>query len=194
MKIRRSFYLFAVLSCLLLTLFAQERADKNDEQILQLVLTNVLHHPQLNRPRNLSIDNPRLVLRPDVPRGLRIDVNQIRFDTGKELHDEEASHLIARNQDDQRIAKNVFQSLVFSTEIVVTNTMLTEGSFNELGKKVPNSLVWIRVWLPGYSNDRQSALVHGRLGPSSHGGDFTARVRKKKDGWEVVWISLVYRI
>ena len=62
----------------------------------------------------------------------------------------------------------------------------------EFTKKYPDVKAAVMIWLPGYSEDGQFALIRFRVRPTDHGNIGTALLKRDGGAWKVLWRSIVH--
>ncbi|MCW3096805.1 MAG: hypothetical protein JWL77_2423 [Chthonomonadaceae bacterium] len=58
----------------------------------------------------------------------------------------------------------------------------------------PEAKGFISAWLPGYSKDRKTAVLHFMVGPGAHGGFGTYLLIHSGGQWKIKWSALRYSL
>jgi hypothetical protein len=128
---------------------------------------------------------------------------QIHFDLGTNSIPPDAEDnlrkrngLNVENPGDYETVTALFGNVKFSPEIVITNLhnwriapQILNSGFN---KTFPKARGWLKVYLPGYSNDGNLAVVRAMVGPWAHAASLTALMEKRHIGWVVKWYKIAY--
>jgi hypothetical protein len=64
-----------------------------------------------------------------------------------------------------------------------------ESEFKEV---FPDARGYVETYLPGYSSDRQTALIAFRFGPTAHDAVGYYLLKNVEGRWEIIWRSLSY--
>jgi hypothetical protein len=87
-------------------------------------------------------------------------------------------------------------SCMFSARglIVADLTEIFKSDYTDeaLEWKYPDAIAYVRVWLPGYSEDGRTAVVRFMFGPEPHGATGSYMLVKEGDGWKVKWRFFLY--
>lgn len=165
-----------------------ELADM-DQQVLQIVLTNLINHPKLQRPRNRTIDNPRIILTADTPDTEPPADDQVLSDIEVPLPREELDNMRQRASTQKPLLP--FENFRFPLPIIVVRPPFDRSRIS-MEQRFPDAIAYFHPWLPGYSSDRKRVVVRGYLGPSAHGGAATALLQQDGQHWKLIWIKIVY--
>jgi hypothetical protein len=79
-----------------------------------------------------------------------------------------------------------------SPKILVRDLSGLMGEFDEFSGKYADARGYVEAWLPGYSKDRQTAVLRAWFGPTAHGATVTYLLAKKKGKWTVVWRKVAH--
>lgn len=104
-------------------------------------------------------------------------------------------NLVSRNAE-----KTSLRGLPFGKGVIVEDPNnfrpLHFGFQDQVQKKYPHikRSCYVYLWLPGYSNDRKTAVVRFRFGPNAHGAAATYLLRNDNGLWIVASYDLAYFI
>jgi hypothetical protein len=91
------------------------------------------------------------------------------------------------------------RGLSFGKQVLVEKVgdNLGRGGFdfvNQMQKRFPHiqRSCYVRLWLPGYSNDRKTAVIRFSYGPSAHGAAATYVLKNRNGEWIVTKFNLFY--
>jgi hypothetical protein len=57
-------------------------------------------------------------------------------------------------------------------------------------EEYPAARGYIIAWLPGYSKDKKTAILHFSIGPSAHGGVGTYLLVNARNKWKIKWHNI----
>jgi hypothetical protein len=102
--------------------------------------------------------------------------------------------LNVENPGDYETVAALFGNVKFSPAVLVTNIhhwrLDREFLKSDFNKVFPNARGWLEVYLPGYSNDSNLAVVRAMVGPWAHAASLTALMEKRENGWVVKWFKI----
>jgi hypothetical protein len=116
-----------------------------------------------------------------------------------ERHDRKP-HLIARDIRGSLRRRNPLDPVSLggykpsSPKILVRDLSGLMGEFGEFSSKYADARGYVEAWLPGYSKDRQTAVLRAWFGPTAHGATVTYLLVKKKGKWTVGWRKVAYYV
>jgi hypothetical protein len=170
----------------------EQTASKDDLQILDVVVIE-LSHSKVFETETGAGKKTKIVVG-DTTLGSSGFLSDNQLDG--ESHNREP-HLIAseiRNDLRRRNTKDPVSLARFAPSI--PNALVSDLSGLKTGldfeRKYPEARGYVEAWLPGYSKDRQTAVLRLWYGPTSHGATATYLLVKKGGRWTVVWSRMVH--
>jgi hypothetical protein len=177
--------------------------DQRDRDVLNSLLIHLCTDPAFDLTK-VSTNDPQILLHFRTPEGtgfltpgqIRSDLrtNSLPIDAEDNLR--KRNGLNVENPGDYETVAALFGNVKFSAGIVVTNLhhwriepQILKTGFN---KAFPNARGWVEVYLPGYSNDGNVAVVRAMVGPWAHAASLTALMEKRENGWFVKWFKIAY--
>jgi hypothetical protein len=84
------------------------------------------------------------------------------------------------------------ETLKFSDSHIVLAEPKPDPFGENFSKQFPKAKGWVQIYLPGFSEKRDKAVLRLRFGPSPHGASATYFLIKKDGKWQVKWRDFAY--
>jgi hypothetical protein len=170
---------------------AERQITDDDTMIVETVLIDLISY------RGKEFDfgkrvTPDIVLFDTTPRGPGMFMDsqlnsELEVQKANDISLEMRESLSVRNPEPLSLKSVQFTS----PHILIRDVKSTRGGLG-LDRLPPTARTWLQVYLPGYSNSRDKAVLRFWFGPSSHGAAGTYFLTKVNGIWKVKWRNFAY--
>jgi hypothetical protein len=173
---------------------AQEKITAVDSAVLSAALQHL--GTQKNTPSFTGRDDKKAILvhtQSLGPSELYLSDSQIHSDTIGEKWNVEAE--LREGLRRRNLCTVSLDKLAFEKEVLPADLDKALASYDwRPPEKYPDARAYVRVWLPAYSKDGQTAVVRLMVGPTPHGATATYLLTRGKSGWTVTKWKIAFYV